>query len=158
MNPEKSIFVNALEIESAEERQAYLGRVCGDNLQLRQAVEQLLTAHFRSGNPLDELPSELRVLRTEFEQTVDFASQQSPRNWMGTTIGPYKIMEQIGEGGFGLVFVAEQQQPVKRRVALKIIKPGMDTRDVVARFEAERQALAMMDHPNIARVFDAGGD
>jgi hypothetical protein len=156
MNPEKSIFVNALEIESAEERQAYLGRVCGDNLQLRQAVEQLLTAHFRSGNPLDELPSELRVLRTEFEQTVDFASQQSPRNWMGTTIGPYKIMEQIGEGGFGLVFVAEQQQPVKRRVALKIIKPGMDTRDVVARFEAERQALAMMDHPNIARVFDAG--
>ena len=74
----------------------------------------------------------------------------------GTTVGPYKLMEQIGEGGFGLVFVAEQQHPVRRKVALKIIKPGMDTRDVIARFEAERQALALMDHPNIARVLDAG--
>ena len=75
---------------------------------------------------------------------------------VGTMIGPYKLMEQIGEGGFGLVFVAEQQQPVKRRVALKIIKPGMDSQQVIARFEAERQALALMDHPNIARVLDAG--
>jgi len=74
----------------------------------------------------------------------------------GAIIGPYKLMEQIGQGGFGLVFVAEQLRPVKRRVALKIIKPGMDTREVVARFEAERQALALMDHPNIARVLDAG--
>ena len=74
----------------------------------------------------------------------------------GTVIGPYKLMEQIGEGGFGLVFVAEQQQPVRRKVALKIIKPGMDSRDIIARFEAERQALALMDHPNIAKVFDAG--
>ena len=74
----------------------------------------------------------------------------------GTVIGPYKLMEQIGEGGMGLVFVAEQQQPVRRRVALKIIKPGMDSRQVIARFEAERQALAMMDHQNIARVLDAG--
>ncbi len=71
-------------------------------------------------------------------------------------IGPYRLMEQIGEGGFGLVFVAEQHQPVRRKVALKVIKPGMDTRDVVARFEAERQALALMDHPNIASVLDAG--
>ena len=69
----------------------------------------------------------------------------------GTLIGPYKLLEQIGEGGFGVVFMAEQQQPVRRKVALKIIKPGMDTRQVVARFEAERQALALMDHPNIAR-------
>src|SRR4029079_15218675 len=74
----------------------------------------------------------------------------------GTLIGPYKLMEQIGEGGMGLGFVAEQQEPVRRKVALKIIKPGMDTRDVIARFEAERQALAMMDHQNIARVLDAG--
>ena len=74
----------------------------------------------------------------------------------GTMIGPYKIMEQIGEGGMGLVFVAEQQTPVRRKVALKVIKPGMGTRDVIARFEAERQALAMMDHPHIARVLDAG--
>jgi serine/threonine protein kinase len=75
---------------------------------------------------------------------------------VGAVIGPYKLMEQIGEGGFGLVFVAEQQKPVKRRVAIKVIKPGMDSRDVIARFEAERQALALMDHPNIARVLDAG--
>src|SRR5262249_35377478 len=74
----------------------------------------------------------------------------------GTVIGPYKLLEQIGEGGMGLVFVAEQQQPVRRRVALKIIKPGMDSRQVVARFEAERQALAMMDHANIAKVHDGG--
>src|SRR5262249_39435287 len=74
----------------------------------------------------------------------------------GTVIGPYKLMEQIGEGGMGLVFVAEQQEPVRRKVALKLIKPGMDTREVVARFQVERQALALMDHPNIARVLDAG--
>ena len=74
----------------------------------------------------------------------------------GTVIGPYKLMEQIGEGGMGLVFVAEQQQPLRRKVALKVIKPGMDTRQVIARFEAERQALALMDHPNIAKVHDGG--
>src|SRR6201999_4079465 len=74
----------------------------------------------------------------------------------GSMIGRYKLLEQIGEGGFGVVFMAEQEQPVRRRVALKIIKLGMDTKQVVARFEAERQALAMMDHPNIARVLDAG--
>ena len=76
----------------------------------------------------------------------------------GTVIGPYKLMEQIGEGGMGVVYVAEQTQPVRRKVALKIIKPGMDTKQVIARFEAERQALAMMDHPNIAKVHDAGDD
>ena len=76
----------------------------------------------------------------------------------GTLIGPYKLLEQIGEGGFGLVYMAEQQQPVRRKVAVKILKPGMDTRQVIARFEAERQALALMDHPNIARVLDAGDD
>src|SRR6185503_18172397 len=74
----------------------------------------------------------------------------------GTVIGPYKLMEQIGEGGMGLVFVAEQSQPIRRRLALKVIKPGMDSRQVIARFEAERQALALMDHPNIAKVMDAG--
>ena len=79
-----------------------------------------------------------------------------PSGYVGTVIGPYKLMEQIGEGGFGLVFVAEQLAPVRRKVAVKVIKPGMDTRDVIARFEAERQALAMMDHPNIARVLDVG--
>ena len=75
---------------------------------------------------------------------------------IGTQIGPYKLLEQIGEGGFGVVFLAEQQRPVRRRVALKVIKPGMDSRQVVTRFEAERQALALMDHPNIAHVLDGG--
>ena len=79
-----------------------------------------------------------------------------PSEGPGTVIGPYKLMEQIGEGGMGVVYVAEQTQPVRRKVALKVIKPGMDTKQVIARFEAERQALAMMDHPNIAKVFDGG--
>src|SRR5438067_1505898 len=74
----------------------------------------------------------------------------------GSRIGPYKLLQQIGEGGFGVVYMAEQQEPVRRKVALKIIKPGMDTKEVIARFESERQALALMDHPNIARVLDAG--
>jgi serine/threonine protein kinase len=78
------------------------------------------------------------------------------RETPGTEVGPYKLLEQIGEGGFGVVFMAEQLHPVRRKVALKVIKPGMDTRQVIARFEAERQALALMDHPNIARVLDAG--
>ena len=81
-----------------------------------------------------------------------------PTEGPGTVIGPYKLLEQIGEGGMGVVYVAEQTQPVRRKVALKIIKPGMDTKQVIARFEAERQALAMMDHPNIAKVLDGGDD
>ena len=84
--------------------------------------------------------------------TIDQPITEKP----GTQIGPYKLLQQIGEGGMGVVYMAEQNEPVKRRVALKIIKPGMDTRQVIARFEAERQALAMMDHPNIAKVLDAG--
>src|SRR5206468_3395445 len=84
--------------------------------------------------------------------TVDELLAERP----GGLIGPYKLLEQIGEGGFGVVFLAEQLHPVRRQVALKVLKPGMDTKEVVARFEAERQALALMDHPNIARVFDAG--
>src|SRR5262249_7981389 len=92
----------------------------------------------------------------EYVPTPGTTCDQPVREGPGTLIGPYKLLEQIGEGGMGLVFVAEQQQPVRRRVALKVIKPGMDSRQVVARFEAERQALALMDHPNIARVLDGG--
>jgi serine/threonine protein kinase len=79
-----------------------------------------------------------------------------PRERVGSVIGPYKLLQQLGEGGFGIVYMAEQEKPVRRVVALKIIKPGMDTAQVIARFESERQALALMDHPNIARVLDAG--
>ena len=89
----------------------------------------------------------------ELHPTQDQAKINIP---LGTMIGPYKLLQQIGEGGFGVVFMAEQLEPVSRRVALKIVKHGMDTKEVVARFEAERQALAMMDHPNIARILDAG--
>src|SRR5262249_17929666 len=85
--------------------------------------------------------------------TVDEPPNERP----GSVIGPYNLLEQLGEGGFGVVFMADQQQPMRRKVGVKVLKPGMDTRQVVARFEAERQALALMDHPNIARVFDGGG-
>jgi hypothetical protein len=157
---EKSIFLTALEKGSAAEREAFLAEACGADANLRCSVEQLLSAHQRADNLLDQPPAEFRAELAKPSDaigspavTVDYPSiAEGP----GTVIGPYKLMEQIGEGGFGLVFVAEQQHPVRRKVALKIIKPGMDTRDVIARFEAEQQALALMDHPNIARVFDAG--
>src|SRR5262249_8971195 len=113
---------------------------------LRACVERMLNAHPNVGDFLQAPVPGLPV-------TVDeSALTERP----GTVIGPYKLMERIGEGGMGLVFVAEQQHPVRREVALKVIKPGMDTRQVIARFEAERQALALMDHPNIAKVLDGG--
>jgi eukaryotic-like serine/threonine-protein kinase len=142
---ERSIFLAVLEIEDQGVRAAYLDRACAGEPALRARVEGLLKAHQEAG-PFMERPAPALV------GTLDEPVSERP----GTVIGPYKLMEQIGEGGMGLVFVAEQQQPVRRKVALKVIKPGMDTRQVVARFEAERQALALMDHPNIARVFDAG--
>jgi serine/threonine protein kinase len=141
----KEIFVAALK-RPAEQWDAYLEEVCGGDGQLRQRVHDLLQAHAQSGS-LFESP-DAAPFATIDERTVT----ERP----GTVIGPYKLMEQIGEGGMGLVFVAEQERPVRRKVALKVIKPGMDTRQVIARFEAERQALALMDHPNIAKVFDGG--
>jgi WD40 repeat protein/serine/threonine protein kinase len=142
---ERDVFEAAMELPP-EKRGAYLDSVCGCDAALRERLEALLSKHDRAGAFLEE-PAVAMVA------TVDEpALSERP----GTVIGPYKLMEQIGEGGMGLVFVAEQQQPVRRKVALKVIKPGMDTRQVVARFEAERQALALMDHPNIARVLDGG--
>ncbi|HEV8070078.1 MAG TPA: serine/threonine-protein kinase [Planctomycetaceae bacterium] len=142
----KSIFLAALDIQSPGERAAFVARSCEGDDPLRKRVEDLLRAYGASGGPLDKMAAALAPTRVG----------EPIREQVGSTIGSYKLMEQIGEGGFGLVFVAEQQQPIRRKVALKIIKPGMDTRDVIARFEAERQALALMDHPNIARVLDAG--
>jgi serine/threonine protein kinase/WD40 repeat protein len=142
---ESGIFNAAVKL-APEKRAAYLDQACGDNPDLRREVESLLRAHDLSGGILREEPAGPQAT----------AHYEPITERVGAVIGPYKLMEQIGEGGFGLVFVAEQQQPVRRRVALKIIKPGMDTRDVIARFEAERQALALMDHPNIARILDAG--
>jgi serine/threonine protein kinase/tetratricopeptide (TPR) repeat protein len=141
---QESIFLHALECASATERAAYLNRVCADKPELRAEVESLLRAHEQSGDILD-LPEKPAV-------TIDAPMTERP----ATVIGPYKLLEQIGEGAFGVVFMAEQSHPIRRKVALKILKPGMDTKQVVARFEAERQALALMDHPNIAKVLDAG--
>jgi serine/threonine protein kinase len=141
----KSVLLNALEIGSASVRQAYLDAECAGNETLRREVQDLLHHHDQMGDFLDSPAPALAA-------TINGPLTERP----GTVIGPYKLMEQIGEGGMGLVFVAEQQQPVRRKVALKVIKPGMDTRQVVARFEAERQALALMDHPNIAKVLDGG--
>jgi WD40 repeat protein/serine/threonine protein kinase len=142
----EAIFHAALEKPVGPERAAYLNEACGSDAELRQRLEHLLAA----GPPAEGV---WRQLTSALPGTVDEApGVELP----GAVVGPYKLMEQIGEGGFGLVFVAEQLHPVRRKVALKIIKPGMDSREVIARFEAERQALALMDHPNIARIFDAG--
>jgi len=143
---EEEIFTTALEYANPDERTAYLRRVCADKADLRVRVEALLGAQEYAGT---FLVSPL----LNGEQPV---TGERPVEYSGTVIDHYKLLERIGEGGFGDVYLAEQQQPVRRQVALKIIKLGMDTRQVIARFEAERQALAMMDHPNIAKVHDAG--
>jgi serine/threonine protein kinase/tetratricopeptide (TPR) repeat protein len=150
MNPnrEEMLFQLALERPAAE-RDAFLNAVCGDDAALRTRIEALLAAHEQSEGALAEPASTgKRTMKIEFTDVPD--------ETVGQKIGRYKILEKVGEGGCGVVYVAEQTEPVRRRVALKVIKLGMDTKQVVARFEAERQALAMMDHPNIAKVLDAG--
>jgi signal transduction histidine kinase len=144
----RAIFDLALEIASESQRAKFLDAACAGAPEVRQQVQALLAAHAAAGNFLEAPPSAVVI--------DDPTLGQPPSERAGTQIGPYKLLQQIGEGGFGVVFMAEQTEPVRRRVALKVIKPGMDTRQVIARFEAERQALAVMDHPNIARVLDAG--
>ena len=139
------IFFAALERATDEERSAYLGEMCGDDSEMRGRVERLLSARSRVDSFLEQPAPGVGV--QAYQDDIDFS---------GTQIGPYKLLERIGEGGMGTVYMAEQSKPVQRKVALKIIKPGMDTQQVVARFEAERQALAMLNHPNIAAVYDAG--
>jgi serine/threonine protein kinase len=146
-NADREIFAGAMECATPEERVAYLASACGGDAELRARVEALLQAHERAGRFLVE-GDQSAVAPIEPVIPV----HEGP----GSRIGRYKLLEQIGEGGFGVVYMAEQEEPVRRRVALKIIKIGMDTRSVVARFEAERQALAMMEHPNIAKVLDGG--
>ena len=149
-NPQaKSIFGHALALNTAEERAAYLAQACGDDTALRAEVESLLAALEGAGDFLSQ-PA------TPPGATVDPESPPAADPEVGSHIGPYKLLQKLGEGGMGAVWVAEQQQPVKRRVALKVIKPGMDSGQVLRRFEAERQALALMDHTHIAKVLDAG--
>jgi len=145
-NPEVVIFTEATELPPAE-RAAYLERACSGDAELRHRVEVLLQTHGGIGDFL-EAPLQ--------QATIEARLKASAGEKAGDRIDRYRLLQQIGEGGYGVVYMAEQEQPVRRRVALKIIKPGMDTKSVVARFEAERQALALMDHPNIAKVFDAG--
>src|SRR5271163_1490086 len=143
---ERSIFIAALEKDDAALRAAYLDQACAGDELLRARIERLLKAHEPADSFLERGPEGLDAT-DHFEPTAELA---------GTVIGPYKLIEPIGEGGMGSVWMAQQTEPVKRLVAVKLIKAGMDTRQVIARFEAERQALALMDHPNIARVLDAG--
>jgi eukaryotic-like serine/threonine-protein kinase len=140
----KTIFLEALDYNGPDELRRFLEQACGSDAALRMRVEELLRAHRDAG----------AFLGGGERQGATCAPPRAES--LGTVIGPYKLLQQIGEGGMGTVFMAEQTQPVQRKVALKVIKPGMDSGQVIARFEAERQALALMDHVNIARVFDGG--
>src|SRR5262249_36640635 len=144
-NRARDIFSEAIEHHPAGPWQAFLDSACDGDEPLRRQVQRLLDAY-------GGLPKFFATPPARPPPPATDARAPAP----GTTIGPYKLREQIGEGGMGIVFVADQERPVRRRVALKLIKPGMDTRDVIARFEAERQALALMDHPHIAKVLEAG--
>src|SRR5262245_49587477 len=152
VEPEKAraIFVEAAGRAPAD-RSELLAARCGGDDELRRHVENLFRADEEAGSFLDR-PALGATGAFELASPAGLAAADSP----GATIGPYKLLEPIGEGGFGVVFLAEQQHPVRRKVALKVLKPGMGTRQVVARFEAERQALAIMDNPHIAKVFDGG--
>lgn len=143
----EELFSAALELRTPAERSAYLHGACSDDSFLRSRVEELLEAHESSSGFL-ESPA--------VDPNATIASRPTDELQAESRVGPYRILQMIGEGGFGAVYMAEQEQPVRRQVALKVIKLGMDTRQVIARFEAERQALALMDHRNIARVLDAG--
>jgi len=141
----KALFLEATERHAPEEWPAFLDQACAGDAELRSAVDRLLRAREKLGSFHENAGPILG-------ETVDARENERP----GTVIGSYKLVEEIGEGGMGTVFLAQQSEPVRRVVALKVIKAGMDTRQVIARFEAERQALALMDHPNIAKVLDAG--
>jgi serine/threonine protein kinase len=157
---EESIFAGALEKFTAAERAAFLDEACAGDLKLKRRVEALLAAHEQSGDLLDptaQFPEPLGGGAGVSPATANLSASSRPiAEGPGTRIGPYKLLQSIGEGGMGVVFMALQETPVRRMVALKVIKPGMDSALVVARFEAERQALALMDHNHIAKVFDAG--
>jgi serine/threonine protein kinase len=160
MNPtlkeEEDIFDAARLIADPAARRSYLDRACGSDPALRQRVDSLLAAVERAENFFAAGSTAVRNLGGELHATTHALNSLATDEHVGTRIGNYKLLEKIGEGGCGAVYMADQERPVRRRVALKIIKLGMDTKSVIARFEAERQALAMMDHPNIARVLDAG--
>jgi serine/threonine protein kinase/WD40 repeat protein len=155
----KEIFLAAAELAPAE-RAAYLDTACPGDADLRRRVEALLRAHDEPGSFPAELPDKvaaaLGVKPSKGDELGETRATLSGDESVGAQVGPYKLLQRLGEGGMGTVYMAEQAQPVRRMVALKIVRTGMDSRQVIARFEAERQALALMDHPNIAKVLDAG--
>ena len=152
---EVAVFSAARQLPAGE-RAAYLDEACGGDAALRRRVEELLQAGEEAGAFLEE-PASGAQRPADLSASVHAAENAAaPGEKIGDHIGRYKLLQQIGEGGCGAVYMAEQEEPVRRRVALKVIKLGMDTKSVIARFEAERQALALMDHPNIAKVLDAG--
>jgi hypothetical protein len=144
-NQAKSIFLEAIEEHAPEQWPAFLEQACAGDVQLRAEVAKLLRAQ-----------ADLGSLHEASRATLLAAVAAPLAERPGTAIGPYRLLEQLGEGGFGVVFLAEQRDPIRPTVALKILKPGMDTKQILARFEAERQTLALMDHPHITRVLDAG--
>ena len=156
---EKAVFCQAVEITDPEQRRQFLDQACGADKALREQVERLLALSQSAGDFFKECAprpgggSRPMLIAGSFQRPNRRLRLRLPK---ASRIGPYKLLQKLGEGGCGVVYMAEQEQPIRRRVALKIIKLGMDTRNVIARFEAERQALALMDHPNIARVLDAG--
>src|SRR6266850_7412285 len=136
---EIEVFTEAMQVPIGE-RAAFLDRACGEDKDLRRRIEAWLKSNDRAGAFLEQPPEVVG------EGRAKAAAGEKP----GDRVDRYKLLQQIGEGGCGVVFLAEQEEPVHRRVAVKLVKPGMDTKSVIARFEAERQALALMDHPNIA--------
>src|SRR5262245_42703584 len=147
----KQIFHEAIE-KTGQDRAKFVATACADDRELRAQVVALLNANDEAGGFLDSPTGGVDAARAAAAQLA----AAKPPEALGTHVGPYKLLQVIGEGGFGIVYMAEQEQPIRRRVALKIIKLGMDTKEVLARFETERQAVALMDHPNIAKVLDAG--
>ncbi len=157
---EDAVFYAAASISDPMQRQQFLDQACAGNAELRAVVDEMLAAHdeaepfFAKGRSALVLPpEEIPPIATAGNETIE---NPNADEYVGTFVGRYKLLQRIGEGGCGVVYMAEQEKPVRRRVALKVIKLGMDTKSVIARFDAERQALALMDHPNIARVLDAG--
>jgi serine/threonine protein kinase len=149
----KAMFDQAFEMASPVERAAYLDQACAESPELRAQVEALLGAYAEAGSFLENPAPAPVATQDSSPEPPDKAAAVSPLpEGPGSRIGPYKLLQKLGEGGMGKVWVAEQTEPVKRRVALKVIKPGMDSRQVLRRFEAERQALAVMDHSHIAKV------
>jgi hypothetical protein len=158
---EDAIFFTALHMTDPEQRRVFLDQACMGNPALRSIVEEMISTQTDAEDLLERGRSAFSLLSDELPMPVleNDAAEEGPDavdERIGTKIGPYKLLQKLGEGGCGVVYLAEQEKPVRRRVALKVIKLGMDTKNVIARFEAERQALALMDHPNIARVLDAG--